>query len=97
MIEVDSLKIDGKPAIGVKIELPDSPPLVAVIAKKGFIMCGYLNIEAAEKLKVTAAMVSGVKTFDEVLEAEVKRVTSKAEKKGVKSGMKGREAVKLLC
>ncbi|MBE0512218.1 DUF1805 domain-containing protein, partial [Candidatus Bathyarchaeota archaeon] len=49
-----------------------------------------------EKVNVTAAMVSGVKTFDDVLEAEIKAVTSKAQAKGIKVGMKGKDAVKLL-
>jgi uncharacterized protein YunC (DUF1805 family) len=96
MIEVDRLKIDGKTALGLKVDLPDSPPLVAIIGEKGFVMCGFLNIDAAERLGETAAMVSGVKTFDDVLDAEVKSVTSKAKMKGVKRGMKGREAVKLM-
>lgn len=96
MIKVDWLKIDEKTALGLKVDLPDSPPLVAIIGKKGFVMCGFLNIDAAERLGVTAAMVSGVKTFDDVLAAEVKSVTSKAEMKGIKRGMKGREAVKLM-
>jgi uncharacterized protein YunC (DUF1805 family) len=96
MIEVDRLKIDGKIVLGLKVDLPDSPPLVAIIAEKGFVMCGFLNIDAAERLGVTAAMVSGVKTFDDVLDSEVKSVTSKAEMKGIKQGMKGREAVKLM-
>jgi uncharacterized protein YunC (DUF1805 family) len=42
-------------------------------------MCGFLNIDVAEKVNVTAAMVSGVKTFDDVLAAEIKAVTSKAQ------------------
>lgn len=96
MIEVGQLKIGGKTALGLKIDLPDSPPLVAIIGEKGFIMCGFLNMDVAERLGVTAATVSGVKTFDDVLEAEVKGVTSKAEMKGIKRGIKGREAVRLL-
>jgi len=59
-------------------------------------MCGFLNMDTAERLNVTAAMVSGVKTFDDVLEADVRAVTSKAQVKGVKVGMKGKDAVKLL-
>ena len=96
MINVASLKIDDKVCLGIKVELPNSPPLLIVIADKGFIMCGFLNVEAAEKLGVTAAMVSGVKTFDDVLNANVKAVTSKAETLGVKVGMKGAEALKLM-
>jgi len=96
MIHTTPLRINGKTAIGLKVDLPDSPPLVMIIGQTGFIMCGFLNMEAAEKLNVAAATVSGVKNFDDVLEAEVKAVTSKAERKGIKVGMKGRDAVKLL-
>lgn len=78
MIYVEQLKIADKTATGLKVELPDSPPLVAIIGNAGFIMCGFLNIDAAEKLNVAAAMVSGVKTFEDVLKAEIKAATSKA-------------------
>jgi uncharacterized protein YunC (DUF1805 family) len=96
MINVTSLKIDDKVCLGIRVELPNSPPLLIVIADEGFIMCGFLNVEVAEKLGVAAAMVSGVKTFDDVLNANVKAVTSKAETLGVKVGMKGAEALKLM-
>lgn len=96
MIRVGQLKVDGKTALGLKVDLPDSPPLVAVIGEKGFVMCGFLNVDVAERLGVTAAMVSGVKTFDDMLDAEIRAVTSEAEMKGIRQGMKGREAVKLL-
>jgi len=96
MIHTTPLRINDKIATGLKVDLPDSPPLVMIIGQTGFIMCGFLNMEAAEKLNVAAATVSGVRNFDDVLEAEVKAVTSKAERKGIKVGMKGRDAVKLL-
>jgi uncharacterized protein YunC (DUF1805 family) len=96
VINVASLKVDDKVCLGVRLELPNSPPLLIVIANKGFVMCGFLNVDAAEKLGVTAAMVSGVKTFEDVLDANVKAVTSKAEAFGVKVGMKGEEALKLM-
>jgi len=51
-------------------------------------MCGYLNLEVAERLGVCAATVSGVNSFEDVLEAEVKAVTTKAPKLGVKTGMR---------
>jgi uncharacterized protein YunC (DUF1805 family) len=96
MIHTAPLKLDDKIATGLKVDLPDSPPLVMIIGKTGFVMCGFLNMEAAEKLNVTAVMVRGVRNFDDVLEAEVKAVTSRAVKKGIKVGMKGKDAVKLL-
>ena len=96
MIEINPLKIDGETAVGLKVDLPSAPPLLLVTGETGFVMCGFLNMEAAEKLNVTAAMVSGVKSFDDVLEAGVKAVTSEARRKGIEPGMKGKDAIKLL-
>jgi uncharacterized protein YunC (DUF1805 family) len=97
MIEVSPIIIDGKTALGLRVELPDSPPLLILIGQTGFVGCGFINIEAAEKLNVAAATVTGVKTFSDVLNAEIRAVTSKAKTKGVKVGMKGREAIKLFA
>ena len=96
MININPLKINGKTAVGVRVNLPESPPLILVIGETGFVMCGFLNIDAVEKLNVTAAMVSGVKDFKDVLKAEVRAVTSEASKKGIKIGMAGKDALKLL-
>lgn len=96
MISVECLRVDGKACLGVRVELPNSPPLLIVVADKGFVMCGFLNIDAAERLSVAAAMVSGVKSFEDVLNANVKAVTSKAEALGVKTDMSGAEALKRM-
>ena len=96
MIGVDSIKIGDKTCLGVRVELPASPPLLLVVAEKGFVMCGFLNMEVAERLGVAAAVVSGVKTFEDVLNAEIKDATSKAKKLGVKTGMRGVDALKNL-
>lgn len=96
MITVTPLEVDGKTATGLKVDLPNSPPLLAIIGRTGFIMCGLLNAEAAEKFNVAAATVSGVKNFEDVLEAEIKTATSKARSMGVKLGMTGKEAIKMF-
>ena len=93
MINVAQVKVGDKTCLGVRVELPNSPPLLLVVAEKGFVMCGFLNIEAAERLGVAAAMISGVKTFEDVLSAEVKAATSKAKSLGVQPGMRGEEAL----
>jgi len=95
MIDVTPIKIDDSAALGLRVELPESPaPLIMIIGQKGFVCCGFLNIEAAEKLNVAAALVSGVKTFDDVLNAEVRVATIKAQKLRIKVGMKGKDALK---
>ncbi|MDH5375405.1 MAG: DUF1805 domain-containing protein [Candidatus Bathyarchaeota archaeon] len=94
MISVMSVKVNDETCLGVRVELPDSPPLLLVVADKGFVMCGFLNVDVAEKLGVAAAVVSGVKSFEDVLNAEVKAVTSKARDLSVSVGMKGVDALK---
>ena len=96
MISVMSVKVYDNTGFGVKVELPDSPPLLLVVAERGFLMCGFLKVDVAEKLGVTAAVVSGVRSFQEVLKAKVKVTTSKAENLGVHAGMKGIDALKRM-
>ena len=93
---MEQLDLEGRKVLGIKIELPGSPPLLVLVAEKGFVMCGYLNVQVAEKLGVAAAMVSGVRTFEDVLEASVRACTSRACQMGVEEGMKGREALEKL-
>ena len=94
MISITTIKLDGKNCLGLRTDLPESPPLLLIIGEKGFVMCGFLNIESAEKLGVAAAVVSGVKTFEDVLNGQVKAVTSKAKNLGVEVGMIGADALK---
>jgi len=70
----------------MKSTLPDLPPLLIIKGEKGFVMCGYLNLDTAEKLGAAAAVVSGVNSFNDVLNAEIKAATSKAKKLGVEPG-----------
>ena len=93
---IEQVEVGGRKALGVRVELPGSPPLLIIVAERGFVMCGFLNVEAAERLGVAAAMVSGVKTFEDVLEAEVRAATSRARALGVEEGMRGREALALM-
>ncbi len=93
MIDVTPVQVKGKTATGLRVDLPDSPPLVLIIGQTGFVGCGFINIEAAERLKVAAAIVSGVKNYEDVLNAEIKAATSKAQSQGVKAGMKGTDAI----
>jgi len=94
MIDVTPLEIEEKTAVGLRVELPNSPPLLLIIGRTGFVGCGFINIEAAEKLNVAGATVSGVKSFDDVLNAVIKAATSKAQAQGVTAGMKGKDAIK---
>ena len=83
-------------ATGYEIDLPGAP-LVAARGQKGFLMCGYLDLETVDKLGVAAAVVRGVKTVDELLERPVAGVSVAAARLGVAVGMTGREALEILA
>jgi len=96
MFEIDKFEFDGKSFQGVKSTMPGGPPLLLIKGEKGLVMCGYLNADAAEKIGLAAAIVSGVNTFDDVLNAQVKVATSKAKELGVESGMVVKEVISKL-
>ncbi len=96
VIETRKIEIGKYRVLGVKAELPKAP-LLLLIAPKGYVMCGYLNMETAEKLGQAAAVVTGVKTFEDVLNAKIVLTTNKAKELGIRDGMLGREALKLMC
>ncbi len=70
--------------------------IVILCAPSGFVMCGYLNIDAAQKKGEAAAMVTGVATADDVLAAKIVAVTEAAEALEVRVGMTGEKAIELM-
>ena len=86
MFHIDRIQVDGKYLQGLKVELKGLPPLLLISGEKGFVMCGYLNVEVAEKLEAAAAIVTGVKSLEDVLNAEIKAATSKAKAMGLQPG-----------
>jgi uncharacterized protein YunC (DUF1805 family) len=58
-------------------------------------MCGYLNLDAAEKFGDAAVLVGGA-DFDAVLKNPIKGMTSAAKALGVRDGMTGEEAAEIL-
>jgi uncharacterized protein YunC (DUF1805 family) len=97
LFEIEKIDAGGKSVHGMKSTLPDAPPLLLIKGSKGFIMCGYLNMEAAEKLGAVAAMVSGVKTFDDVLNAQIKAATTKAKQLGLEPGKTVRDVIAAIA
>ena len=86
--------MDWKGLIKEQIQL--GLPLLVIKGSKGFLGCGYINVETCNKTGEACAIVTGVKTHDEMLAAEVKAVSSEAEKLGVRVGMKGEEALEFF-
>lgn len=94
-METRDIELKNGSAVGMEISMPNAN-LVVAVAKRGFVMCGYLDVATAEKLKDAAAVVTGVKTVDELLDGLVKKVTPAAARRGIRVGMTGRQALEKL-
>ncbi len=98
MITTEILKVNGKDVQAVCIKAPGGeghPNMLVLVAEKGYVMCGYLNREAAEKFGDAACVVGG-SSFEEILANPVKAVTPEAAALGARPGMTGAEACAIL-
>ncbi|MCH2118693.1 MAG: YunC family protein [Pirellulales bacterium] len=71
-------------------------PLLIQRGSRGFLACGYINVETANKTSEACAIVRGVNDFDDMLKAAVVAVSEEAQKLGVQVGMTGSEALELF-
>lgn len=99
MIQIETITLDHKKVQGTIVKAPGGeghPNMILIQGDLGYLMCGYLNLAAAEKFGDAAVLVGGA-DFDAVLSNPIKGMTTKAAELGVKEGMSGREAAKCLC
>ncbi|MGC8565868.1 MAG: YunC family protein [Thermoplasmata archaeon] len=87
---IEQIPLKKEMALGLKIQLGKAP-LILIKARTGYIMCGYLNMDAANKLGDIAGKVSGVNDFREMLEKEVIEISERAKEMGIKPGITGGE------
>lgn len=98
MVITDRIAIGSTAAGAVMVKSPGGeghPNMILIECNKGYLMCGYLNLEAAEKFGDAAVLVGGA-DFNEVLANPIKGMTTAARKLGITDGMTGREAAMIL-
>ncbi|MEM0492506.1 MAG: DUF1805 domain-containing protein [Candidatus Thermoplasmatota archaeon] len=81
--------------LGYLIDL-NNAPLIILQAKKGYVMCGYLNMNTANKLGDIAGKITGVKNFEDALNSTIVEVSENAKKIGLHEGMNTKEFLKML-
>jgi uncharacterized protein YunC (DUF1805 family) len=100
MVSVIPLRIDDWAAVAVEVLLPKTT-LLAITAGNGYIMCGALDVQLLnERLKdreIIAGRAVGVRTIQQLLDAPLESVTDAAEAMGIKVGMSGQEALRLMA
>jgi uncharacterized protein YunC (DUF1805 family) len=92
---IEQIQLENGCALGLRFEM-QKYPLLVIRAEKGFLMCGYLNVSAAESLGDAAAKVKGVQSFEDMLKAQVVEVTQQARELGIELGMTGKEALEKM-
>jgi uncharacterized protein YunC (DUF1805 family) len=95
MMRSQVIPLQNGEAMGYVLNLGNAPLLIIQV-KHGYVMCGYLNMAAANKLGDIAGRVIGVKTFEDVLNAKIIEVSDKARQQGLKEGMSGKDFLKAL-
>lgn len=71
--------------------------LIVLRGSKGYIMCGYLNLKAAEKFKECAAKITGISTIREALRANIHSCTQPAKRLGIYKGQPVKEALAIVA
>ena len=71
-------------------------PLLVISGKNGVLACGYVNVKTFEKLDEAGAIVTGVSSFEDMLDASIVEASPAAQQLGVTAGMKGRSALELF-
>jgi uncharacterized protein YunC (DUF1805 family) len=89
---IEQIDLEKGSAIGLKMDM-EHASLLVIRAGCGFVMCGYLNMDVVNKLEDVAVRVTGVKSFEDVLNARVADVSDAAKKLGITSGMTAKEAL----
>ncbi len=96
MIEKE-IKIKNTIFKGIELDLCDSSKLLVITGKKGYIMCGYLNINTAQKRDDIACIVTGVKTIEDMLNSKVVALTAKAQGLGISMDMEVNRVLEILA
>jgi uncharacterized protein YunC (DUF1805 family) len=95
MISTKKININGSKVEGVAVKTNNDQILI-IRSKNGILGCGYINVDVAAKFDDAIAIVTGVKSFDDMLKAKVVKTSKKAEELGVKQGMAGEDALAIM-
>ena len=71
--------------------------LIVLRGSRGYVMCGYLNLKAAEKFKDAAAKIIGISSIEEALKSKIHSSTKKARSLGIFKGQSVKEVLKIIA
>lgn len=88
----EKIVIEGHEFEGIKIPT-EKASILMIKCDRGFLGCGYFNADTADKLGECMALVTGVKTLEDMFTAKVIRASHQAATLGILEGMSGQDAL----
>lgn len=73
-----------------------SKNLIVLRGKKGYVMCGYLNLAVANKFGDVAIMITGASSIKDALGAKVNQVSKAAKKLGIVKNQPIKDVLKII-
>lgn len=96
MMKLKKIKIGSKTVEAMLFKLA-AKNLIVLKGSGGYVMCGYLNMRAAERFRDVAVKITGISTIEEALDTTVASCTSHARKAGIHKGQKIRDVLKIIA
>ena len=90
MILNSEIRLKKGMVTGNLIELKNSK-FIMINSINGYIMCGYLNMDTANKFGDIAGKVTGVNSIEKALDSKIIELSENAKKLGLKTGITGRK------
>ena len=96
MLTYKKIKVGRKTIEAIALPLA-SKTLIVLRGSKGYIMCGYLNLIAAQKLNDVAVKIVGVSNIKEAVNARVYALSAQAKKRGIYKGQAIKDVLKIIA
>lgn len=96
MIRSRKIKICGRTLESVVIGL-GKKKFILIRGRKGYVACGYLNMNVAEKFGDVAVQVQKVSTVTDMLKANVHAMTSGARAAGIRKNQMVKEILDVIA
>ena len=71
--------------------------LIILKGSRGYLICGYLNMNTANRFKDVAVKVTGVSSIEDCLKTKVVGCSREAKKLGIRKGQAVKEALKIIA
>jgi len=94
-LRYQKIKVGKSYIEGLCIRL-QSKNFILLRGKRGYVMCGYLDLKAAEKFGDVAVKIRGISTIEQAIESAVHSCTSQALKLGISEGQPVAKVLKLI-